>query len=116
MTAVDVGFRRKGGILQEDSDVCLLVWVKEKLPKSKVDNLLPKEIDGVSVDVLEGEVLYTVCRYHSLYKHVFYILRHFQIQATHFLQEFLRSATKQLGKIVDFGIKFRVKGSPHAQG
>ena len=61
VTAVDVGFRQKGGILQEDSDICLLVWVKKKLPESDLVKLLPKEIDGVSVDVLEGDVVYTVC-------------------------------------------------------
>lgn len=63
VTAVDIGYREKGGIVQKGSPTCLLVWVKKKLSESQVlpDQLLPKEIEGVPVDVLEGEVVYTVC-------------------------------------------------------
>ena len=62
VTAVDIGYRKKDGLVRVD-EVCLLVWVKKKLPESEVPpgQLLPKEIDGVSVDILEGEVVYAVC-------------------------------------------------------
>ena len=38
---------------------CYIVWVRKKLPEDQVepDQLLPKEIDGADVDVLEGEVV-----------------------------------------------------------
>ena len=66
VTAVDIGFRTRGGILHKDGNICLLVWVKKKLPESDLDKSksLPKEIEGVSVDVLEGEVIYAVCLSH----------------------------------------------------
>ena len=60
-TALDIGYREKDGVEQREGEVCLLVWVKEKLPESQVapDKLLPKEIDGVEVDIRQGEVFFT---------------------------------------------------------
>ena len=57
VTAVDVGYRKKDGVELREGEVCLLVWVKKKLPESEVksEELLPKEIDGVAVDVREGK-------------------------------------------------------------
>ena len=51
-----VGYRKKDGEIKE-GEVCLLIWVKEKLPESDVEpkQLLPKEIDGVPVDILDGK-------------------------------------------------------------
>ena len=56
VTAVEFGYRKKDGVVK-DGEVCLLVWVKKKLPESEIKpkELLPKKIDGVPVDVLEGE-------------------------------------------------------------
>ena len=55
-----VGYRKKDGLVKDE--VCLLVWVKKKLPEWEIasSQLLPKEIDGVAVDILEGEVVYFV--------------------------------------------------------
>ena len=73
VTGVDVGYRRKGKgedrvvLNKDDDETCLFVWVKEKLPESELIKkglpVLPKEFDGpkVPVDVIEGEVVYTVC-------------------------------------------------------
>ena len=49
VTGVDVGHKTKDGIERSDGELCLLVWVKKKLPDYQVaaDQLLPKEIDGV---------------------------------------------------------------------
>ena len=60
-TALGVGHRKKDGVEQREGEVCLVVWVKEKLPESQVppDKLLPKEIDGVELDVRQGEVVFT---------------------------------------------------------
>ena len=60
-TAVQIGCRTKNGIVIE-GEVCLVIWVKRKLPKSALepDQLLPEAIEGVPVDVIEGEVFYTV--------------------------------------------------------
>ena len=54
ITAMDIGYREKGGVEQCDGDVCLLVWVKEKLRRLDKDKLLPAEIDGIPVDVRQG--------------------------------------------------------------
>jgi hypothetical protein len=60
VTAVHIGYRTKNGEVIE-GEVCLVVWVKKKLPKSQLgpDQLLPEEIEGVPVDVVEGKVVYT---------------------------------------------------------
>ena len=58
-----IGYRKRDGVIR-DGEVCLLVWVKRKLAKSEIikeSQLLPEVIDGVPVDVLEGEVAYLVC-------------------------------------------------------
>jgi hypothetical protein len=56
------GNRTKNGEVIE-GEICLVVWVKKKLPKSQLepDQVLPEEIEGVPVDVVEGEAVYTVC-------------------------------------------------------
>ena len=61
VTAVDIGYKMKEGIERSDGEFCLLVWVRKKLPEYQVapDQLLPKKIDGVDVDVLEGEVVFS---------------------------------------------------------
>jgi hypothetical protein len=58
--AVDIGYRTKNGEVIE-GEVCLVVWVKKKLPKSQLepDQVLPEEIKGVPLDVVEGEVYFT---------------------------------------------------------
>ena len=58
VTVVNIGYKRKDGVELRDGNVCLLVWVRKKLPENQVepDQLLPKEIDGVDVDVLEGDL------------------------------------------------------------
>ena len=72
VTAVDIGYRRKGRgddlvvHNREDDDICLLVWVKQKKPESELIGqglpVLPKEFYvEVPVDVIEGEIVYTVC-------------------------------------------------------
>ena len=63
VTAVDTGYRLKGGVEQVDGDICLRVWVKNKRKKSEIEpsQLLPETIDGIAVDVLEGEVALVVC-------------------------------------------------------
>ena len=60
VTAVDIGCRTKNGVVIE-SEVCIVIWVERKLPKSALqpDQLLPEAIEGVPVDVIEGEVFYT---------------------------------------------------------
>ena len=62
ITAMDVGYKRKDGIEQHDGEVCLIICVRKKLPECLVapDRLLPKEIDGVDVDVVEGVVYYNI--------------------------------------------------------
>ena len=64
VTAVDIGYRKKNGVVKEDV-VCLVVWVEKKLPRSRLDpdQVLPKEIEGVPVDVIEGEMVYIVSCY-----------------------------------------------------
>ena len=49
-----------GLIEQSDGEFCLVIWVEKKLPESLVapGQLLTREIDGVAVDVVEGEVHY----------------------------------------------------------
>ena len=56
-TAVDINCRTKRG-QKIDHDLCLVIWVRTKRPKSEIplEEVLPREIDGVSVDVFEGEV------------------------------------------------------------
>ena len=60
VTAIDVGYKTKNGIKQSDGGFCLVIWVRKKLPESLVapEQLLPKEIDGVDTDIIEGEVYY----------------------------------------------------------
>ena len=60
ITAMDIGCRTKNGVVIE-GEVCLIIWVKRKLPKSVLgpDRLLPEAIEGVPVDVLEGEMVFT---------------------------------------------------------
>ena len=55
VTAVDVNYRRVDG--QETNQLCLVIWVRKKKPASEIpaQALLPKEIDGIPVDVFEGE-------------------------------------------------------------
>lgn len=52
---MDVGERRVNNQVKKD-EICILVWVKRKLPE-KIKIQLPNDIDGVKVDVNEGEVI-----------------------------------------------------------
>ena len=65
ITAMDIGYREKGGVEQCDGDVCLLVWVKEKLKHLDKDKLLPAEVDGIPVDVRQGKIIPVVNFMHS---------------------------------------------------
>ena len=60
ITAMDIGCRTKNGVVIE-GEVYLIMWVKRKLPKSVLgpDRLLPEATEGVPVDVLEGEMVFT---------------------------------------------------------
>ena len=70
VTAVDVNHKSVGG--KQTDQLSLVVWVKKKLPESEVpeERRLPREIEGLQVDVIEGEaamamvssiiVLYTI--------------------------------------------------------
>ena len=70
VTGVDVGYRRRGRgedrvILNgEDDEICLIVMVKKKFSMSELKEkqlkALPRILDGVPVDVIEGEVVFTV--------------------------------------------------------
>ena len=55
VTAVDINKRTVGG--KQTDQLCLVVWVRTKKPESEiaVEEVLPKDIDGVPVDVYEGE-------------------------------------------------------------
>ena len=55
VTAVDINKRTVGG--KQTDQLCLVVWVRTKKPESEIaaEEVLPKEIDGVPVDVYEGE-------------------------------------------------------------
>ena len=55
VVAIDIGERRVKKKAQE-KDVGLLVWVEEKLPPSKVKLQLPREVDGLILDVNEGSI------------------------------------------------------------
>lgn len=56
---VNVGYKTKDGVERIEGEFCLIVWVEKKLPESLVapDQLLPKEVDGVDVDVVERVTL-----------------------------------------------------------
>ena len=62
---MDIGYRRKGGVEQKDGDVCLVIWVEKKLPKSKLEETgrrcLPPVYKAIAVDVREGQVMFVVC-------------------------------------------------------
>ena len=55
VTAVDVNYRTKGG--EKTDQLCLVIWVRRKSPESGIpaEEVLPREIDGVPVDIIEGE-------------------------------------------------------------
>ena len=55
VTAVDINYRTKGG--EKTDQLCLVIWVRRKRPESGIpaEEVLPREIDGVPVDVIEGE-------------------------------------------------------------
>lgn len=63
VTGVGVGFREKGGELT--SEVVIRVYVRRKLPETQIEQsqLLPKEIDGVGVDVIESEFEIQACHH-----------------------------------------------------
>lgn len=55
VTAVDINYKTKGGL--KTDRLCLVIWVRKKKPLSEIParEVLPREIDGVPVDVFEGE-------------------------------------------------------------
>ena len=55
VTAVDVNHKSVDG--KETDQLSLVVWVRKKLPENEVpeERRLPREIEGYSVDVIEGE-------------------------------------------------------------
>jgi hypothetical protein len=57
VVGVGVGLRRRGGRLEEQ--VCIVVMVREKRHAADLspDELLPGELDGVPVDVQETGIL-----------------------------------------------------------
>ena len=55
VTAVDVNYKK---INQKETDqLCLVIWVRNKKPLNEIaaEEILPREIDGFPVDVVEGE-------------------------------------------------------------
>ena len=56
VTAVDVNHKSVGG--KQTDQLSLVVWVRKKLPESEVpeERRLPREIEGLQVDVIEGEI------------------------------------------------------------
>ena len=55
VTAVDINYRTKGG--EKTDQLCLVIWVRRKRRESRISakEVLPREIDGVPVDVFQGE-------------------------------------------------------------
>ena len=55
VTAVDINYKTKSGL--KTDRLCLVIWVRKKKPLSEIParEVLPREIDGVPVDVFEGE-------------------------------------------------------------
>lgn len=53
VVGVGVGFRTVGG--QRTDDIALVVMVTQKLPRAQLDprDILPREIEGIPVDVQE---------------------------------------------------------------
>ncbi len=53
VVGVGVGYRMKGG--RPTKELCITVFVDQKLPVGKLrpEEILPREIDGVKVDVVE---------------------------------------------------------------
>ena len=58
VTAVDINYRVRNG--KRTNERCIQVYVEKKKPESELnrEEILPKELDGVGVDVLEGSVAY----------------------------------------------------------
>ncbi len=55
VTAVDVGFRFRGGVMTDE--LAIRVHVRRKLPAEALPahELLPESIEGIPVDVIEAE-------------------------------------------------------------
>jgi hypothetical protein len=55
VTGVGVGYKKKGG--KKTDEISLRVYVRKKVPLEKLDqdSVIPKEIDGVQIDVIEGD-------------------------------------------------------------
>ena len=58
VVAVDINYRVKNG--EQTSERCILVYVEKKKPERELnaEEILPKELDGVRVDVVEGSTSY----------------------------------------------------------
>ena len=43
-------------------EICLVIWVERKLSKSLLepDKLLPEAIEGIPVDITEGELFHSI--------------------------------------------------------
>lgn len=54
VTGCAIGYKQVGG-LQTD-ELCLVCYVKKKLPEEKLKkkDIIPKEIQGISTDVIES--------------------------------------------------------------
>ena len=57
VVAVGVGYRSRGG--QPTGQVCIVVSVKTKVPRSELrpEDLIPESIEGISIDVVETGVI-----------------------------------------------------------
>ena len=57
VTAVDVNHKSVGG--ETTDQLSLVIWVRRKLPENEipVERLLPREIEGFHVDIIEGEAV-----------------------------------------------------------
>ncbi len=57
IVGVSDGFRTKNGVLT--SEPCVVVYVARKIPKDELDpeDVLPYEMDGVPIDVVESGIV-----------------------------------------------------------
>ena len=56
VTAVDVNYKTVRG--EQTNQLSLVIWVKKKLPEGEVpeERRLPRNIEGLQTDIIEGEI------------------------------------------------------------